>query len=147
MNFFEHLQGLFSSRIDIAKGIWTLIKLEARLAGLAIFPLLINIGLLIALILTTWSAVLLLVGYFITLAFNGSVLLGMISVLILNSITLLLVFKRLSTSIRDMSFEKTRACLAGNNLRDAYEPPEQTTGIDSRSRLTRKKRANQVNEA
>ena len=147
MKFFENLEGIFSSRIEIAKGIWTLFTLEAKLAGLAIGPLLINIGLLIALILTTWSAILVLAGYIITLFFNGNILPGILGVLILNSITLLLIFRRLSTNIRHMSFEKTRSCLAGNKLREAYESSEQTTGLDNQSRLTRKKRATQTNEA
>ncbi|MDI9818180.1 MULTISPECIES: hypothetical protein [unclassified Legionella] len=123
INFIEHLEGLIASKVALSKGLFTLLKLEARLAGLTVYPLLINLGMLIALCFSTWLTAVFLAGYIIML-FAG-MLAAIITVLLVNLLMLFFIIKRLILCLRHMSFEKTRALL--HQPKDGYELTQGTT--------------------
>ncbi|STX28341.1 Uncharacterised protein [Legionella beliardensis] len=134
MKFIEHLEGLISSKIELAKGIWTLFKLEAKLAGLNIYPLFLNLALLPILLLTIWFSAMALVGYIVAVL-SDYVWMGIVAILLLNAIILAIVVKRLITNARQMSFEKTRACFTSNKVRDAHELQKRTASADNQHEL------------
>ncbi|KTC86285.1 hypothetical protein [Legionella brunensis] len=127
INFIEHLEGLIVSKIAVARGVLTLFRLEAKLAGLNIVPLLTSLAVLIALCLSTWLTVMVLIGYLITLLIGP--LLAMITVLLLNAVALFFVGISLSSCIKQMSFEKTRALLSNQQSEGSHELAKRTTKI------------------
>lgn len=122
MKFLEHLEGLVSSKIEAAKGIYTLFKLESQLASLNIFALIGNSALLIATVFGAWLSGMCLLGYGISLVLGGSYGGSLASILILNLMVLLLVFKRIKTNLKNISFEKTRASLFAHDEEIINEP-------------------------
>ncbi|KTD13401.1 hypothetical protein [Legionella jamestowniensis] len=131
INFIEHLEGIITSKIATAKGMYTLFKLEAQLAGLNIVPLLISLGALVALCFSGWLTFIVLIGYL--LMFLISPLLAIIIVFILNIIALIITAKRIASCIRQMSFEKTRALLT-NQPKESHELAKTTTALHKSAR-------------
>jgi|GEM_PF-2280044 len=134
MKFIEHLDGLISSKINSVKGLWTLFKLEAKLAGLTVLPVLISVALLSALAITMWLTTMVFLGCLLHI-YGTSLLASIGFVLVLNCCLLLLVGNFLKRGINKMSFSKTRSCLrASNNQGDNDESREQIIGLDSLDR-------------
>ena len=111
MKFFEQIEGLVSNKLATLKTMHSIFKLEARLAGLSVYPLLLNLCMLFVVLITLWLSVMLLIGYFILLCF-GSLLLAFIFISVLNLGLLFGLLKYLSFNLRNMSFEKTRTYLS-----------------------------------
>ena len=108
MNVLEHLEGLFSDRWSIIKTVINLAKLEARLAGLSVYPLLFTLGLLLVVLMTTWLTAMLLLGYCFKLFIDNP--LWVISFILLIHVGLLVSLAYyLLFNLKQMSFEKTRA--------------------------------------
>lgn len=124
MKFIEHLEGVVSSRLELAKGTWALVKLEAKLTRMNVVPLLISVGAMAALLITTWLTVMLLIGYLVIVFTGGYILVGIITVLLINICLFVYASKYIITVIKRMSFAKTRACLSNNKRKDANEFPE-----------------------
>lgn len=132
MKFIDHLEGIVASKIEVIKGICTLFKLEAKLAGSSIIPMLVSVGAMIALIMTVWLTGMLLIGYLVTISTGGYVSIGILLVLFLNLGLFVYTLKFMGTSLRHMSFERTRASLSSNKLlRDDDEFSKQSTSFDS----------------
>lgn len=131
MEFLDHFEGFIASKTRIAKGLWALFKLEAKLAELAIYPLIVSIILLIVVALTTWLLIMMLVGYGIMLAVKGSILWGMGGVLMMNLLAVLCLLKQISTCLKHLSFAKTRACMSNYPLREPDESAKDIIGINS----------------
>ncbi|ASQ45331.1 hypothetical protein [Legionella clemsonensis] len=131
INFIEHLEGVIASKMATAKGMYTLFKLEAQLAGLNIVPLLVSIGALIALCFSGWLTLMVLISYLLMLLIGP--LLAIITVLILNIIALFIAIRSLASCIRQMSFEKTRALLT-NQPKETHELTKTTTAIHKSAR-------------
>lgn len=132
MEFINHLEGLISDKLTIVKDLWTLFKLEARLAGLTIFPLLIVLGMLISMIFTLVITSMLLIGLLIT-KYTGEPLFAVGYILVANLFILLYLLLNLKKRLRQMSFAKIRSCL-NSPLRDAYEFKKKTSDHDSPDR-------------
>jgi hypothetical protein len=141
MNFLDHLEGFITGNLKVIKTFLSLIKLEARLAGLSIFPLLLNLCMLLIIFMSVWIAAMVLLGYCIFI-WGESPLGAMASVLGINIALLLSLMKYLSFNLRKMSFEKTRQCFS-QNKRINYEltkttnerdyPPEHPTNESTES--------------
>ena len=116
MEFLGQLEGIISNKLAIVKGVWSLFKLETQLARLSIVPLLISLSAIIALILVIWLTAMLLIGYLMTVFLSHSIWLSMTAVLVINICLLFAAFRILIRSLRRMSFEQTRACLAVDNM-------------------------------
>ncbi|KTD19951.1 Uncharacterised protein [Legionella lansingensis] len=125
MGFIEHLEGLIVSKYAVAKGLFTLFKLEAKLAGLNVVPFLIMLGAFIALCFSAWLTLMILLGYLILLLVGP--LMAMILMLVLNIVALIFVVKSLTSCVRQMSFEKTRALLTKYQSKDGYELTKRNT--------------------
>jgi predicted membrane protein len=107
MRALDELTGLVSSKFEVIKDLITMIKLETRLAGLSVFPLLVSLCVLFVVTITVWLSAMILLGYGISIAYN-SILLAITAILIFNLICLLLLAKYLLYNLKKMSFEKTR---------------------------------------
>lgn len=109
----EHLDGYVSEQLKIGKTVFSLIKFEAKLAGQSIYPLVLNICLLIIIVLSVWFSTLVLAGYFFMLLL-GSFALSCSLILATNIIILLLLMKYLNTTLKNMSFLNTREFFSKN---------------------------------
>ncbi len=107
MKIFEQIEGLASDCLGIVKTVISIAKLETRLAGLSVYPLLLNIGMLLIVLMTIWMSAMLGLGYFFTLTF-GSAVMALIFVLLINVGFFILLLSYLKFNLKNMSFEKTR---------------------------------------
>lgn len=107
MNIFEHIDGLVSGKLAILRMVLDIVKLETRLAGLSVYPLLLNLSMLLIVLMTTWLVSMVLMGYGLLLAFESFVV-AILSVLVLNVVLLGILLNYLSFNLKKMSFEKTR---------------------------------------
>lgn len=119
MKLFEHIEGLVSGKLSIIKMGIEIIKLETRLAGLSVFPLLINIILLLIVLMTTWLVGMGLAGYGLFVAFK-SIAIATLSVFFLNIGLLAVLLSYLSFNLKNMSFEKTREYFS-NKMDNDYD--------------------------
>lgn len=125
MNIIEHLEGLVEGKIRIFKLVTRIIKLEAKLAGLSMYPLLINVCLLLITLTSLWLSAMLLLGYFFAQLFSNA-LLGIIIVLLFNLGFSFLLAKYLKSNLEKMSFKKTRAYFSSAR-QDEHEKLPKTT--------------------
>jgi hypothetical protein len=107
MKIFEEVETYISGQFNSIKMLLTLIKLEAKLAGLTIVPLLINICMLFVILITFWLSAMMLLGYFILMTSNNFwIAIGVI--ITLNLLILGALLKYLTFNLKAMSFQKTR---------------------------------------
>lgn len=111
IKIFEEIEGLVSSKISSLKTILSIFKMEASLAGLSVYPLLLNLCMLFVVLLTLWFSIMLLIGYFAVLFFGG-MLWGMLTILVLNLGLFMGLVKYLTFNLKNMSFAKTRTYLS-----------------------------------
>ncbi len=131
MRIFDELFGLVSSKVNIFKTLMVLLKLEARLAGMSVFPLLVNICLLFVIFISTWILTIILIGFGIYQFYpNAWVALG--SVFGFNLIVLGILVKYLLFNLKKMTFEKTRKFWS--NRGNSNELKLKKKGVDSGSR-------------
>lgn len=132
MKIFEHIEGLVYGKLSIVKMVMEMVRLEARLAGLSVYPLLINLCMLLIVLMTTWLVAMVLMGYGVLLAFERP-LVAIISVLALNVVLLGVLLNYLSFNLKKMSFEKTREFFsntAGNEHDKLEKTADHETGRD-----------------
>ncbi|MGQ3892116.1 hypothetical protein [Legionella sp. CNM-4043-24] len=110
MSVLDDLDGYVTGRLAVLKTIIALVRLESRLAGLSIFPLLLTICLLLVVMMSLWASSMLLLGYSI-MQFSHSLLLSVLCVTVFNLLTVLALAKYLLFNLQQMSFEKTRQLL------------------------------------
>ena len=92
MKLLEDLEGYFSAQLNSFKMLFTLIKLEAKLAGIAVVPLIITLFMLFVILITSWASLTVLVGYFIFIQFH-SFGLAIGSTMLLNLLVLCILLK------------------------------------------------------
>lgn len=114
MGFIDEIEGLVSSQFNVIKEGLLLTRLEARLALLSIYPLIINVCLLFVMLVSTWLVMMGMLGYGL-MQYVDSVLLALSGVLMVNILLLGLLFRYLVFNLKSMSFEKTRAYLRGGH--------------------------------
>lgn len=107
MKIFDQIQGLASNSLGIVKTVFSIMKLEAKLAGMSIYPFLLNICMLLIVLITLWCSIMVLMGYLIAVG-TGYITLAIGSVLMLNLILSILLLSYLKFNLKCMSFEKTR---------------------------------------
>ena len=117
MKVLEELSGLVSSKIEVMKTIFSIFKLEARLAGLSIFPILITMCLLLALLVIIWFSAMVLLGSLILMTWSD-IFIAINSVLFLNVLLFLGLLKYLSFNLKQMSFAKTRELITKKEDQD-----------------------------
>lgn len=107
MEALKQIEAFFAAKISIIKTLCSIIILEARLAGLSVFPLLLNICMLFVVLITVWLTTMCLVGYFVFFA-SDNLLLSIFLILLFNLGLLLGLIKYLSFNLKSLSFQKTR---------------------------------------
>ncbi len=107
MKIIEELDGYISSQINSIRAVMSLIKLEAKLAGLSVFPLLLNLCMLSVVLISFWFSLMALLGYFIFVELQ-SLWISLTTITLFNFILLIILFKYLTFNLKSMSFEKTR---------------------------------------
>lgn len=106
MKLLTDLESLVSDRLNLFKTLFSLILLEARLARLSIFPLIINLVLLIIITLSTWLLLITFICY--VLSFIFPMVYAIALVLLLQAAALYGLLNYLKLNLRNVSFEKTR---------------------------------------
>ena len=117
MNLIEHLDGLLSGQLTIIKMVFSIAKLEARLAGLSIFPLFLTMVLLLTILMSTWLGVMLLLGLTFALLIDNFIAIIAL-VLFVNVGFFILLLSYLSFNLKKMSFERTRAYFSDRERHD-----------------------------
>ncbi|WP_133136708.1 hypothetical protein [Legionella rowbothamii] len=131
MEALKQVEELVSTRINLVKTIFSVMRLEARLAGLTVFPLVLNICLLLIVLMTFWIGISLLLGYeFFVLSNNF--LLSVVLVVLFNLGVLLALAKYLTFNLKNMSFEKTRSYFSQNKSMDDEQFEETVTSANNR---------------
>lgn len=125
MKVLEEIEGLVSSKLNVIKSTFAMFKLEAKLAGLSVFPLILNICILFVVLLTLWLSVMISAGYLVLLLCNNF-LLSISAVLLLNIGLLVGTLKYLSFNLKNMSFVKTREYFSKPESPD-YDKLEKTS--------------------
>jgi len=133
MKVIEELEGLVSSKWGVVTSLISLIKLEARLAGLSIVPLLLNLFVLFIVLTTVWLTAMVMLGYGI-LHLYGSGMIAISSVLLINIVALAILIKYLTFNLKKMSFEKTRHYFSSNQEPDDHEQKAADFGDSSDGR-------------
>ena len=111
MKLLEQMEGFVSDSLGMIKTVVSIIKLETRLTVLSVYPLLLTVCMLLIVVTTIWFSTMLLLGYFFTLFFE-SAMMAIGSVLLLNGVLFVVLITYLKFNLRQMSFEKTRACFS-----------------------------------
>lgn len=114
MRLLNELEGYVSSQFSAIKTALTMTKLEAKLAGLSLYPLLVNVCFLLVCLTSTWATLMVALGYAL-FYFFGSLTLAFSGVFLLNIITAMLLLKYMRFNLKQMSFQKTRAYLSSNS--------------------------------
>lgn len=125
MKFFEELENYFSGQFYSLKMLLSLIRLEAKLAGLTVVPLIINLCMLFVILITFWASLMVLLGYAVFTQFN-SYWLAISSTLFFNVLMLAVLLKYFAHNLKAMSFEKTRRYLNSQENAD-HERLQKTT--------------------
>lgn len=120
MKWLTELDGLITGKCRLIQTLLTLIKLEARLAGLSMYPLLLGICLVFPILITTWAAAMVMVGYGF-LSWSGSLILTFLLIFLLNLTLLILLARLLKSHLKHMSFAKTRHYF--NAFKDEHHVP------------------------
>jgi hypothetical protein len=111
MKFIDEVEGYVSGQFNLIKNFVSLIKLEARLAGLTIVPLIVNVMMICIIIITLWLSFMTLLGYLIIVTLNNYWL-AIGSIVLVNLLMLGGLIKYLTYNLKAMSFEKTRNYLS-----------------------------------
>jgi len=124
MEALKQVEHLVSAKLAVIKTLLELVRLEVRLAGLSVFPLLLSLCLVLVVLMTAWLSLSLLMGYGILMAFHN-ILLSLGGVFLINLGIVLYLFKSLAFNLKNMSFEKSRSYFSQNASID-YEQLEKT---------------------
>lgn len=129
MRFLNEIEGLVSSQFNVIKTGLSLTRLEARLALLSVYPLVINVCMLFVILVSTWLVTMGMLGYGLMQVYD-SVILAMSGVLIVNILMLGLLLRYLLFNFKNMSFEKTRAYLSrgGDEFKKAGDDSNSSPG-------------------
>ncbi|PJD95434.1 MAG: hypothetical protein CK426_04265 [Legionella sp.] len=107
MNYLSQLEAFFSGQLKTFKMLATLIRLEAKLARMTLFPLLINVCMIFVILITSWASMMVLLGYAV-FCITQMYWISIVSVCITNMLALLGLLKYLAFNLNAMSFAKTR---------------------------------------
>ncbi|MBA2655916.1 MAG: hypothetical protein H0U70_02915 [Tatlockia sp.] len=114
------------SKFNITKDIFELLKLEAKLTAMNIPGLLLNLSLLIVLLLTIWVILMILLGDLI-LIFIPQPFVAICFVLFFNLILMIFLLRNLKVRLKEMSFSRTRDCMANSQEGNQSESKEKRT--------------------
>ncbi len=111
MRFITEMEGLVTQQLNVIKTGLSLTRMEAKLAVMSIYPLIITICMLMVILMGSWISIMGLIGYGLFRAFNDP-LMALSGVLLMNALLLGFLLIYLSYTLKNMSFMKTRAYLS-----------------------------------
>lgn len=111
MNLLIDIENLVSAKLDVVKTAVSILKLETRLAGLSVYPLLLNLCFLLVGLVGMWTTAMLALGYILELWIHN-ILLSLVTVLALQIMIIFGLLKYLSFNLNNMSFSRTRQFIA-----------------------------------
>lgn len=124
MKLFDQIEGFASSFFSTISALFSIIKLEARLAGLSVYPLLLNLCMLFIVLMTIWLSSMVLMVYYLIIV-SGSLVMAIGMMTLLNIGLFLLLLKYMQFNLRNMSFVKSRAYFSKKGT-DEHEQLEKT---------------------
>ncbi len=133
MKVIEELEGLVSSKWEIFKSIFSLVKLEARLAGISAAHIFASVLVLFVILITTWLMLMVLIGYGILLVYPSPTL-ALTVILLINIVIVGLLIMHIMSCAQTMSFEKSRRFLFEDKELDKNDQPQGTDVRDSELR-------------
>ena len=136
MSMFSEIESFFTSKCKEVKLFLSLLKLEAKLAGLSVFPLLLNLSLLFVVLITVWITAMLLIGYAVVSLYHN-MWWAISSVLGLDLILCAVLIKCVLFHLKNLSFVNTRQYLNDSES----DENEQTTQETSLTNTNGKRRA------
>lgn len=107
MKLLNELDAYISSQFNAVKALLTLFKLEAKLAGRSIVPLLINLCFLTIISISFWLSLMIFSGYLIFL-YLANLWITLALICVFNLVLLVLLISYLSFNLKMMSFKRTR---------------------------------------
>lgn len=137
MRLLEEFNGFIADKTSVIRTLLAIAKLEAKLAGLSIIPLLLNLMLLSMICLLCGMSIMALLGYGLFLL-THQWLLALSGVLLVNLILLTVLLKYLSYHTKNISFERTRKYLKLVSLERKTVNHELKRTNSSHARRTRK---------
>lgn len=120
MSLFVEIESLVSAQLDVVKTAVSILKLETKLAGLSVYPLLLNLCLLLIGLMGAWTTSMVALGYILTMMIPN-ILVCILLVLLLNVGIVFGLIRYLSFNLKNMSFEKTRQFIASQENHDANQ--------------------------
>lgn len=133
IEFIEHVEGIIVSKVSLLKDFYALIKLEARLAGMNVIPLMICCALMFALITGFGLTLISLTGYILFLL-TDNLMIVMSLLLLIMIIGMFFVARVALGCIRQMSFERTRECFAASRSGEQHVKEKAASGINRQHR-------------
>jgi hypothetical protein len=124
MEAIKQFEALIASKISVIKTLYSIICLEARLAGLSLLPLLVTAIILFVVLITAWMIAVFLMGYGIFLVSHHFIL-SISLVLLIHLVVVLSLVKYLAFNLKSMSFEKTRNYFSDHKSTE-YEQLQET---------------------
>lgn len=119
MKLTGHFAGLISSRFAVVRDLFSLIMLEARLAGASLMPLLILLCIFFVLFMSFWLILIGLISYIFWILL-GDILLVINIIFLLNLLLLFVILKSIKIRANRISFAKTREVLTNSNSKVFY---------------------------
>jgi hypothetical protein len=116
MKLKEQFEGLFVDGYSIVKTLMSILKIEIKLARLSVYPLLINLVLLLVILLSLWFLMMVSVGYLL-MGYLESLGLVLLSVITLQLILLFCILQYLKYNLKNISFEKTCAYFSNEGVK------------------------------
>lgn len=111
MRFIDEAAGLVSSKFEEVSELFSLAKLEAKLAEMSIIPFVVNLLLLFIILMTAWFTTMVMLAFVLAQALQSALLAGA-SILGINVVFFILFLIRLKINFRRMTFAKTRLYLS-----------------------------------
>jgi hypothetical protein len=111
MNLIEHIGGLFSAKMSLIKEIFSLIILEAQLAKLNVFPLIVYLIITLPLLVTLWVSAMILLGYMFFTFINNQLVISLMVIFLLNATLLTFSIIKIKKTFQFLCFTKTRKAL------------------------------------
>jgi hypothetical protein len=132
MRMLDEIEGFVSGKLHRIKSLASLVVLEAKLAGLSLIHLISGVVLLFVILISTWSLLLVLIGYGVYLLYP-SIGLAITSPLLLNIISVAVIALYLKSNAQQMTFAKSRKFLFSKEPTE-NELKEAVSARDSHSR-------------
>lgn len=129
MKLKEQLEGLLVDGFSIVKTLLAILTLEIKLARLSVYPLLLNLVLLLVILLSLWFLVMVTVGYLL-MGYLESLGLALLSVISLQLILLFCLLQYLKYNLKNIGFEKTRAYFSKEGVK-TDDPLKKTVAMQA----------------